>query len=273
MPARADLHLHTHYSDGTFPPEEVVARAKALGLAAISITDHDNVAAVPQALAAAGPDLEVIPGVELTVVFGTRELHLLGYVFRSDDPQLAAFLARMQRYRVERIQAMIERLRAHRVTVTLEEVLEIAGKGSVGRPHLAEALVKRRAVRSLEEAFKKYLGDDAPCFVKGATVTMSQGTELIRGAGGVAVLAHPFRMVADSWFPELVAAGIQGVEVFHSDHDPSAVKRYLDLARQHHLLVTGGSDCHGLRHSHGPLIGTVTVPYDLVERLKAAASG
>ncbi len=270
MPARADLHLHTHFSDGTFSPEEVVARAKALGLFAISITDHDTLEAIPKALAAAGPDLDVVAGVELTVAFKDRELHLLGYGFRTDDPALVEFLARMQRYRLERIQAMIDRLGERGIPVTLEEVRRIAGVGSVGRPHLAEALVKRGAVRSMEEAFQKYIGDQGPCFVKGATLTIPKGVELLRAAGGVAALAHPHRMVEDGWFPELVAAGLQGIEVYHSDHDAAVSKRYRRLAEQHRLLVTGGSDCHGLRNSKGPLIGTVTIAYDLVERLKQA---
>ncbi len=269
MSPRADLHLHTFHSDGTFSPEEVVGRAKGLGLAAISITDHDSVAGLPAALKAAGNGLEVIPGVELTVVFKERELHLLGYGIRPEDPPFQDFLNRMHRYRKDRIRAMIERLNSKGIPVTYEEVEAIARGGAIGRPHLAQALMARGAVRTFEEAFERYLGDHAPCFVKGATLTVPEAVRLIRQAGGVSILAHPYRLIQESWIPEFVEAGIQGIEVFHPDHSAAVVEHYLALTKKLNLLVTGGSDCHGLRRSSGPTIGTVTVPYEEVERLKA----
>jgi len=269
---RADLHLHTFHSDGTFAPEEVVRRAKTLGLSAISITDHDTVAGVSAAKAAAGQELEVIPGAELTAAFKDRELHILGYFLRWEDPAFVNFLSEMQRYRLGRIQAMIDRLSEKGVaTVTLDEVRSVAGVGTVGRPHLAQVLVSRGVVSSLQQAFDRYLGDKAPCFVKGATLTVPKAVQIIQAAGGAAVLAHPYRIVEDSWIPELVAAGIQGIEAHHSEQSAPVAKRYEQMAKQHRLLVTGGSDCHGFRKSKGPLIGSVTVPYAIVERLKAAA--
>ena len=269
MERRADLHLHTLHSDGTFAPEEVVRRAKSLGLSAISITDHDTVAGVSAAKGAAGQELEVIPGVELTAAFKDRELHILGYFLRWEDPAFVSFLSEMQTYRLGRIQAMIDRLdEKGAAKVTLEEVRSVAGKGVVGRPHLAQVLVNRGVVSSLQEAFDRYLGDNAPCFVKGATLTVSKAVQIIQAVGGVAVLAHPYRIVEDSWIPELVAAGIQGIEARHSEQSASVAKRYEQTAKQHGLLVTGGSDCHGFRKSKGPLIGSVFVPYALVEQLK-----
>ena len=265
---RADLHTHTFHSDGTFSPEELVSRAKALGLSVLSITDHDSVAGIPAARVSAGKDLELIPGIELTVAFRDRELHILGYGIRIEDPALAAFLDRMRLYRRDRIQRMIERLGAHGIQVSLEEVVAIAGEGSIGRPHLAEALIKKGTVRSLDEAFQRYLGDHAPCFVKGTTLTVPDAVRLVRAAGGVTVLAHPHRLVEDAWIPELVAAGIQGIEVYHSDHDPAVAERYRRMAQEQKLLVTGGSDCHGLRKANGPLLGSVTIPYECVERVK-----
>ena len=172
-----DLHLHTHYSDGTFTPEEVVRRAKAAGLSTISLTDHDTIAGLPAARQAAGADLEVLSGVELTVVFRDRELHLLGYGFRETDPALARYLGRAQANRHRRIQEMLDRLRERGIEIALEEVQAVAGEGhSIGRPHLAEVLVKRGKVGSLNEAFDRYIGDRAPCFVKRATLSVAEAT-------------------------------------------------------------------------------------------------
>lgn len=272
MERRIDLHLHTFHSDGTFSAEEVVRCAKELGLAAISVTDHDIVSAVPEAIAVAGSDLEVIPGVEMTAVFRDRELHILGYGVRIADPEFSAFLDRMQEYRLDRIRKMTGRARELGCTVTYDEVMAIAGPGSVGRPHLAEAMVKKGFVGSPKEAFDKYLKDDGPCFVKGATLTVAEAVKLIRAAGGVAVLAHPHRLVEDAWMPELIEAGIQGIEVYHSDHDAQTAEKYRRMAVAGNLLITGGSDCHGHRKQKGPLIGSVKVPYDLLDRLKAKFS-
>lgn len=267
---RVDLHLHTLHSDGTFSPEELIERASELGLSAISITDHDTVRALQPARRLAG-SLEVISGVELTVRFRNRELHVLGYGFREDDPDFDAFLEEKREMRKGRIREMIEQLQARGVSVTIEEVEQVVGLGeSVGRPHLAEVLVRRGVVPSLDEAFKRYLGDQAPCFVQKATLSVSEAVHWIRKTGGVAVLAHPYRLVDDAWIPELVAEGIQGIEAYHSDHSPEVVDHYRRMAQERHLLITGGSDCHGMRKARGPLIGSVTVPYSCLERLKAA---
>ena len=268
---RVDLHLHTHRSDGTFPPEEVVRRAKSLGLTTISVTDHDTIAALPAARAAAGQALEILSGVELTATSHDRELHILGYGFREEDPALCEYMKDARDRRHGRIQAMIDRLKEHGIEVTLQEVELIAGEGnSVGRPHLAEAMMKKGAVRTLNEAFDRYLGDHAPCFVKQAILTVADAARLIRQAGGVAVLAHPHHLVEDGWIPELAADGLQGIEAYHSDHDSSVTEHYRRIAQQHQLLVTGGSDCHGFRKAKGPLIGTVKVPASCLEQLKAA---
>ncbi len=270
-----DLHLHTHHSDGTFTPEEVVRRAKSLKMTAISITDHDTLSALPAAREAARPSagseraVEILTGVELTAVSRDRELHVLGYGFQEEDPAMQDYIRRARERRHSRIQLMIGRLNAHGVEVTRAEVETIAGEGtSIGRPHLAEALLKRGVVHSLNEAFDRYIGDQAPCFVKNAILTTADAARLIRQAGGVAVLAHPFRLVEDEWIPQLAADGIQGIEAYHSDHNPTITKHYLKIAKELNLMVTGGSDCHGYRKSKGPLIGTVKVPEECLERLK-----
>ncbi len=278
----ADLHTHTFHSDGTFSPEELVRRAREKNLSLLSITDHDSIAGIEAAIRAAGGDpstglgtgLEILAGVELTVAFKDRELHVLGYGIRINDPALTAFFAKMQIYRQDRIRKMIDRLGERGVEVSFEEVAAVAGEGSIGRPHLAEALIKRGAVRSLDEAFQKYIGDKGPCFVKGATLTVAQAVDLIRSGGGVSSLAHPHRIVDDAWIPELASAGIQAIEAFHSDHDAAVTDHYRQMAKRHNLLVTGGSDCHGFRKNKGPLLGSVTLPYHpYVEQLKEAIAG
>jgi len=265
------LHLHTTFSDGTSSPADLVRQAQEAGLAAIAVTDHDCIGGIPEAVAAAGNALEVIPGVELTVAHREVELHVLGLCMDPAAAHLPERFARMRAARELRIQQMILRLEAHGVSVSWEEVLQVSGLGVPGRPHLARVLVQRGYVATPEEAFDRYLGDRSPCFVKGATLTPATAVEFIRSAGGVSVLAHPARFVPDAWLPELVAAGIQGVEAYHPDHGAAVARRYRRYAREQGLLVTGGSDAHGTWKANGAVVGSVTVPYSCVEELKDAA--
>ena len=268
---KADLHLHTTFSDGTLSPAELVQQAVDAGLAVIAVTDHDCVDGVAPARAAAAGRIEVLSGVEMTVAFRGVELHVLGLLIDIESPAITERLTQFRRARTHRLQDMIDRLKTYDVTVTLEEVLALSDHGAPGRPHLARALVQRGFVKTPEEAFDRFLGDQAPCFVKGATMTPAGAAALIRDAGGISSLAHPARFVPDEWLPELLAAGIQGIEAYHPDHSAATAKRYQQYAEQHGLLVTGGSDAHGTWKAHGPAVGSVTVPYAYVERLKAAA--
>lgn len=262
-------------------------RAREASLSAIAITDHDSVSAFPAAAAAArrAGAPELLSGVELTVRYRDRELHLLGYGFDAADPTFGAFLSDKRLGREDRMRAMIERLNAAGVRVTFEEVRQAAsatkrggpaakgggGEGeSLGRPHLAQVLVDKGYVPSQEQAFKRYIGDSAPCFVHKATLTLLEAVRWLRQRGGVTVLAHPLRMVPDAWISEMVHSGLQGIEAYHPDHPPSAVAHYLKLARELNLLVTGGSDCHGFRRERGPSIGTVEVPGECLDRLREA---
>lgn len=246
-------------------------RAKAAMLSAISVTDHDSVAGIEAARRAAEGHPEVISGVELTAGFKKRELHVLGYGFQESAPQMQEYLARARSRRLGRMEAMLERLQERGISIRMEEVQAVAAQGeSIGRPHLAEVLLKKGMIRNLSEAYERFIGDQAPCFVPQGMLTVPEAAGLIRRQGGVAVLAHPYRIVEDAWIPALVEAGIQGLEVYHSDHDAQMTKHYQGLARQFGLLETGGSDCHGFRRARGPLLGTVSVPVSLLEPLKAA---
>ncbi|MCM8794845.1 MAG: PHP domain-containing protein [Candidatus Omnitrophica bacterium] len=270
MALKVDLHSHTFYSDGTFSPEELVGRAKKAGLSVLSITDHDSMEGIPAAVKSAAGDLEILPGVELTVAFRDRELHILGYGIDPRNTPFISFLKRMRAKRTDRIRKMIEKLKAKGIQISFEEVKAAAGNGAIGRPHLAEILLKKRYVPSFQEAFQQYIGDRAPCFVKEATLTVPEAVELVRSAGGVTSLAHPYRIVEDAWLPELIAAGIQGIEVYHSEHPETVSAIYRKFAEDNGLLITGGSDCHGFRKEPGPLIGTVFLPEEDFFRLREA---
>jgi predicted metal-dependent phosphoesterase TrpH len=268
VPRLADLHLHTHYSDGTWVPEDLVAEARRLELAAIALTDHDTVegcAATAQACAACG--IEFLCGTELTAEQDEHEIHLLGYGIDTHHPELLTRIARFQTVRQDRIREMVARLNQMRVPLRAEAVFTLANCRAPGRPHVARALVNAGLCGSLDEAFERFLKRNRPAWVPKFKMSATEAISLIHHAGGAAVMAHPGLNRSDQVIPAMVEAGMDGIECFHTKHSAATARHYLELAERYHLLVTGGSDCHGL--SKGvPLIGTVTVPYERVEILK-----
>lgn len=267
----ADLHLHSSYSDGTFSPQEVVARAAAQDLSPIALTDHDTVAGIPEALQA-GTELkvEVIPGIELSAHELEQEFHLLGYFIRWEDPSLTRTLEGLEARRRSRLEEIVRRLEQLGVHLKLDEVLRIAGQGTVGRLHVARALLMRRVVGSVEEAFDRFLGQGRPAYVRQAPFSLSQAITVIREAEGIAVLAHPGRSGLDT-LTRLIDAGLQGIEVFHPSHSTEEVYLLTRAASEHGLLITGGSDCHG-RAQGEPRLGQIRLPMTYVERLRQAVS-
>ncbi len=269
----ADLHVHTHLSDGTFSPEKVVEYAKAKGLDAIAITDHDCCGGItPAIIAAKDLDLEVIPGVELTAELDEEEIHILGYFIDWQDEFFLKKLDEIIRVREERAKEILRKLKKHGVEVSEEELFGLSGPGCVGRLHIAHLLVRKGAVSSIEKAFRKYIGNNRPCYVKKFKLLPKQAVTMIKDVGGIAVLAHPKvtyikdRSIEDI-VKELARDGIQGLEVYHSDHTAKDENRFKALAEKYNLLITGGSDCHGLGKRE-VLIGKVKIPYELVEKLK-----
>ena len=266
----ADLHLHTHFSDGTYSPEELAGHAKRVGLAAVALTDHDTVEGCePMAAACAARGIEFIPASELTAELGHFELHILGYGLDITHPRLLSELARFQAVRQDRIRDMCGRLNRLGIQLAAETVFALASCKAPGRPHVARALVQGGFCSNLDEAFNRYLKKHRPAWVPKAKVHASEAIQLIHEAGGVAVMAHPGLNRTDDFIPDLVAAGLDGIECFHTRHSTVMSERYLLMAEQHGLLVTGGSDCHGMNKGK-PLIGTMRVPYEYVARLKAA---
>ena len=268
----ADLHLHTNFSDGTYSPEELVAQAQRFRLRAIALTDHDSVEGcgrAGQACAAAG--IEFIPGTELTAEHEGNEIHLLGYFIDTANPRLLVQIGRFQAVRQNRIREMVARLNQLKVPLVAAKVFALANCRSPGRPHVARALVEARLCGTLDEAFERFLKKNRPAWVPKFKMGAQDAIELIHHAGGVAVLAHPGLNRTDAVIPDIVEAGLDGIECFHTKHSTATAERYLEIADRFHLLVTGGSDCHGLSKGK-PLIGTVKLPYQHVEALKVRAA-
>jgi predicted metal-dependent phosphoesterase TrpH len=267
-----DLHLHSHFSDGTYKPAELAAHAQRCRLAAIALTDHDSVEGCEEtARECATAGVEFIAGAELTAEQDENELHLLGYFIDILNPMLLTRIARCQVVRQDRIREMVARLNRLKVPLTAEAVFALANCRAPGRPHVARALVKARLCSSLDEAFERFLKRNRPAWVPKLKMSAEEAIDLIHQAGGVAVLAHPGLNRTDKVIPGLVEAGLDGLECFHTKHSTVTSEHYLELADRYNLLVTGGSDCHGLSKGK-PLIGTVRVPYQHVEKLMARAA-
>jgi predicted metal-dependent phosphoesterase TrpH len=266
-----DLHIHTTFSDGDLTPEEVVAEAKGLGLAGIAITDHDEVAGVDAALKAAGNDLEVVSGVELSTSDGKSDIHILGYLIDTKSEELLKYLEIFRDARLNRGIRMVERLREMGVDIDVDTVLEIAAGGAVGRPHIAAALVENGAVDSVETAFRKYIGFHSPAYVAKYQLKPSDAFRLIKEAGGVGAMSHPGTTRRDDLITDFIAEGMRAIEVYHPKHTEADIERYSRLAEKLGLVATGGSDSHG-RRSEKLSIGAYTVSRSVVDQLRAARS-
>ncbi len=268
-PQSADLHIHTHYSDSTSSPEEVVKEAHACGLSCIAITDHDTVDGIdPTREAAKAYSLEVISGIELSSEINGKDIHVLGYCFNDKDSGLIEHLKIIQSFRVERMRKMIEKLRELGIkNIELEEVCSLAKSSAVGRPHLAAVLVEKGIVTDRQTAFNKYLSDNGAAYVPKYKQSPQDAIQLIRKLGGVAVLAHPALTQVDQLIPQFVEAGLKGLEVYYANTSKAIIHFYEGLAQKYNLLMTGGSDAHG-KSKRNTCIGKIKIPYELVEKLK-----
>ena len=265
---RVDLHIHTTASDGLLTPEEVVEIAARDGLSAISITDHDTIDGYLAARNKAGElGIELIPGVELSMAYKGEDYHLLGYLIDCENPEFLKKINSFQEERRKRGEKMVEKLNELGIDLSMETVKNIAGKGSVGRPHLADALVKEEFVHTYEEAFARYLGYHAQAYVPKRFLTPQEGIELIHLIRGVAVLAHPGTGRSLQAIHDFLPLGLDGIEAHHFKHDQETSRQLVTLAKKLGLIYTGGSDCHGRRREK-ILIGTVKVPYSCLEMLR-----
>lgn len=279
--SRVDLHLHTTHSDGSLSPAEVVDLAQKAGVTALSITDHDITTGLAEAMTAGQAlGIEVIPGVEISSEYGGSELHVLGYFLDWHDAELGARLATLRESRHRRNPLIIERLQTLGIDITYEEVRAMAGTDSVGRPHIARVLMEKQVVASAKEAFDRFLANGKPAYVARDLPSPADAIQWIKAAKGLAVLAHPTWIkptegtLADL-ATQLKAEGLDGIEVHYSTHTPRQTREYLSLAKQVNLLVTGGSDFHGLTKPDidvGIGKGTLHVPDSVLPKLKQAAS-
>ena len=269
-----DLHLHTTASDGRLTPTELVARAAASGVRILAVTDHDTTDGAHEAAAeAARRSVVTVPGIEITAVEHGRDVHVLGYFFDPFEESLVQFLVGQRSTRITRIADMAVRLAQLGLPVDVEPLLDEARRHnhkSIGRPALARAMIAAGHVATTSEAFDKWLGQGRPAFVERAGPTPEQVIGTLHRAGGIASLAHPGRTKIDERIAPLREAGLDAIEVYHSDHDAAATHGYLALARGLDLLVTGGSDFHG-DPAHGLEPGASTLPQSEWERLSARA--
>jgi predicted metal-dependent phosphoesterase TrpH len=278
--SRIDLHTHTTFSDGSFSPTDLVALANQQGLDILAITDHDTTEGLPEAMEATkGLSLELIPGIELSAQFQNREMHILGYFINMTDPQFQTRLEALRSTRSVRISQILDRLDNLGMNISLDEVEQASGTGTIGRPHIAQVLIAKGHVKNMKEAFERLLGTRGKAYVQRAVPEAHEIISWIIDAGGIPVLAHPYweglnKEDSTTACHTLVEQGLQGLEVFYGTFSARHVSFNLGLARKLDLLMTGGSDFHGTLKPDialGKGRGSLHVPPKVVERLRQAA--
>ena len=274
-----DLHMHTTASDGVLTPAALMDRAFAVGIRTLSVTDHDTMAGIADAAAAAASHgMEFLPGIEITAVDNQRDVHMLAYFLDPDPPGLASFLVDQRSDRSRRAREMSEKLAGLGVPIDIDDLISVAeadGK-AVGRPSVAQALVDAGHVVSVQEAFGRWLADDGAAYVPRVGISPTDVVRLVARNGGVSALAHPKLLRKDDLVPSLAKAGLGAIEVYHSQHATSDESHYLRLAEQYQLAVCGGSDFHGDQYHRAKRFGKVGVPRErfvlLLQRLLQAHS-
>lgn len=270
----ADLHLHTHYSDGNWSPAQLVDEAVRLGFNCMALTDHDTVAGLPEAHERAAGRIRLIDGIELNTVWlnpqGQRQdVHILGYFIDPQSVELSAAMQAQQKARLDYIEETLQKLNSRGYKIELQDVLAAAGKGSIGRPHICAAMLKTGVINDVAKAYRMLMNNDSEFKVVRRSITPQEAISAIHAAGGVASFAHPGKEKnLDVLIPELCRAGLNAIEAYHRGHSLAMVKKYLKLARSKNLLVSGGSDCHGPYQEYPATIGSIRIAPDIVQRLE-----
>jgi len=275
MSATVDLHLHTTASDGRLSPTELIHLLASQGLKQVAISDHDTTEGLAEAFAAAEefPAMRIIPAIELSTDIPGDEVHMLGYFLRHEDVALQKILQEFRMGRLERGRMMVEKLATLGINIEWERVQEIAGEGSVGRPHIALAMVEKGYCKEPKDAFPEYLGRNGSAYVERSRMTPPEAVEMLIRFGAVPVLAHPaYLNDMETTIAELAEAGIVGLEVHYAQFSPETVQQLAGLADRHGLIPCGGSDYHGLGNEGEPLPGTLGPPPETVGLLEDAAN-
>ncbi|MDN5347715.1 MAG: 3,5-nucleoside bisphosphate phosphatase [Clostridia bacterium] len=270
----ADLHVHSSASDGIYSSDTLVELARQKGLTVLGLTDHDTVEGIDSALEAGRKmGVEVVPGVELSTDWKNKEVHILGYYLDYRFEGLLVALKKFQTEREKRVQNIVDRLRFLGYELTSDDVFKVARGEAVGRPHIAQVLVTKGYFETIDQVFNLLLDRGRPAYVPRFKLAPQEAIKIVLGAGGVPVLAHPGLVGDDSLICRLKSAGLQGLEVFYPQHTPQETERYLRLARELNLVVTGGSDFHGFIDREHADLGATTVGSEEIAALRARARG
>lgn len=268
---KADLHIHTTASDGLLSPSEVVRWASVKRLTAIGITDHDTINGISPALEASSEyGVEVVPGIELSTLYEEEEIHILGYYIDYKAAWFLNTLEKIQNSRYERAASIVSKLNGLGINITLEQVTNIANDGAIGRPHIARAMINKGYINNIKEAFKSYIGKGCPAYVERYKLSSGEAIDILKKLGGLSVLAHPGLIKNKANIGNIINLGIDGIEVYHSKHDDETIRNALAIASSRKLLITGGSDCHGMKVNNEPILGNCSVDYKYVQKLKEA---
>lgn len=268
---KADLHTHTNYSDGVHSPEELILKIKDAGINALAITDHDNVDAIEEALELGRQHgIDIIPGCEISSEHNGKETHILAYFLDHKNEELLDYLLNFRRERMKRAEKIVQRLNELNIPIQLSEVLKyVKGNASIGRPHIAIALVEGGYLDNYYEVFNRYIGDDKPAYVKKPNISSKDAIKLINKCGGLSFIAHPGKSLRDSnTLFELIENGVDGIEVIHPSHTDYDIEYFRSIASQYFLLESGGSDFHGGRINDSSILGRFFVSEQKIAAMK-----
>lgn len=262
-----DLHMHSVHSDGQLPVRSIIDFAATAGLRAIAITDHDAVEGIEEAMQLGREKgLEVISGIELSATIENRDIHILGYFFNHEDQFFLNRIRRFKDERYKRAEKMVRKLNAAGVQLQMDAVMEFAGHAAVGRPHIADAMVKHGLAESIEVVFRDYIGYGGIAYEDKFNITPEEAIRIIADAGGLSFLAHPSLNLKQKYLYQIIHSGIHGIETIHPNHSENSSSYYKRIVQQHGLLESGGSDCHG---RNGEInIGKYHVPYAVIDAMK-----
>lgn len=261
--------MHTIYSDGVLSPYELIKKCKQNGLSIISITDHDSVNSFPDAIEYGKEfGVEVIPGVELSALVEDKDVHVLGYFVDYTNTRLLEYLEFFRIERVKRAERIVAKLNSINVPLKFESVMERAGKGAVGRPHIASAMVEEGYIETYHQAFEKFIGNGGPAYEKKFQLTISDAIQLISSSGGLSFLAHPGRYTTEELLHHTIKSGLDGIEVIHPSHQPSHTAYYRGVVNEYFLLESGGSDFHGGKKNDDEVLGNFYIDEDRVNMMK-----